>query len=207
MNQPIYVEKMDNNIRKELFGNAELGLLYSGTIGKAHQFEEFILLARELRQRGASIAFCFAGRGNSYQQLREMVTPEDSNITFAGFIDEKYLPLRLAAADIHLISLRQGWEGIVVPSKFFGSLAAGRPLLYCGTPDSSVAKWIHDENLGFIVTMDTVCDIADILETVCQNKSHLQDLQEHAFSFYQQHLSKKTQWEKWDKSLREFIAK
>ncbi|GHT83472.1 hypothetical protein FACS1894137_04640 [Spirochaetia bacterium] len=197
---------MNAKIRQDLFGKAELGLLYSGTIGKAHQFEEFVLLARELRRRDASVAFCFAGRGNCLQELHEMVTADDSNITFAGFIDEKILPLRLSAADIHLISLRQGWEGIVVPSKFFGSLAAGRPLLYCGTQDSCIAKWINDENLGFIVTMNTIHGIADKLETVCQNKKLLQKMQEHAFSFYQQHFSKKMQWEKWDKSLREFIT-
>jgi glycosyltransferase involved in cell wall biosynthesis len=197
---------MDNNIRKELFGNADLGLLYSGTIGKAHQFEEFILLARELRRRRAPVAFCFAGRGNSYRQLREMVAAEDSNIAFAGFVDEALLPARLAAADIHLISLRQGWEGIVVPSKFFGSLAAGRPLLYCGTPDSSVAKWIREENLGFVVAKDTVCEAADALELLCQDKARLRRMQEHVFSFYRQRFSKQIQREKWDKSLREFIA-
>ncbi|GHU05981.1 hypothetical protein FACS1894147_12660 [Spirochaetia bacterium] len=196
---------MDKDMRQELFGNAELGLLYSGTIGKAHQFDEFILLARELRRRGASVAFCFAGRGNCYQQLREMVTVEDSNITFAGFAEEKLLPLRLAAADIHLISLRQGWEGIVVPSKFFGSLAAGRPLLYCGTLDSCIAKWIQDEKLGFIVTNDTINDISDLLETLSHDKKRLQQMQDRAFMFYKEHFSKEIQCDRWDKSLREYI--
>ncbi|MDR3337204.1 MAG: glycosyltransferase family 4 protein [Treponema sp.] len=197
----------DSTIRHELFGNAELGLLYSGTIGKAHQFKEFVLLARELRRRNTSIAFCFAGQGNSYHELQKMITSEDYNIRFAGFIDEVLLPLRLAAADMHLISLRYGWEGIVVPSKFFGSLAAGRPLLYCGTPDSCIAKWIKEEHIGFIIDMDTIELTADRLETLSHNRSQIIQMQEHALLFYNQHFSKEMQWVKWDKILRDYIKR
>jgi glycosyltransferase involved in cell wall biosynthesis len=200
------VWETNDSVRQDLFGNAELGLLYSGTIGKAHQFEEFILLARELRRRDAPVSFCFAGRGNYCRQLREMTTKEDSNIAFGEFIDEKYLPLRLAAADLHLISLRQGWEGIVVPSKFFGSLAAGRPLLYCGAGESCVAKWIRDEDVGFVVTKDTIGGIADALELLCKNKLRLRQMQERSFSFYQRCFTKEIQRAKWNKSLREYIA-
>ncbi|GHU02533.1 glycosyltransferase WbuB [Spirochaetia bacterium] len=206
LKEPIVIEDSDSKMRHELFGDAKLGLLYSGTIGKAHQFEEFIFLARELRKRGASIAFCFAGRGNSYQELCDMVTQDDTNITFADFIDEKLLPLRLTAADIHLISLRHGWDGVSVPSKFFGSLAAGRPLLYCGTLKSCIAKWICDENLGFILTMDNINAIADNLETLAHNTDHLQIMQKHAFSFYQEHFSKNKQLEKWNQCLRNCVV-
>jgi glycosyltransferase involved in cell wall biosynthesis len=195
----------DSDTRYDLFGDAQLGILYSGTIGKAHQFEEFIFLARELRSRNASVAFCFAGRGNSYQKLKDMVTQEDSNIRFGGFIDEKLLPLRLAAADIHMISLRHGWEGIVVPSKFFGSLAAGRPLLYCGTQTSCLVELIKNEGLGLVIEMNTISAIADTLEEFCHNKEKIYQMQKQTFQFYNMHFAKKRQLVKWDRCLRNYI--
>jgi glycosyltransferase involved in cell wall biosynthesis len=180
--------------------------LYSGTIGKAHRFEEFILLARMLRERKPSVSFCFAGRGNCYTGLQNMVTEEDRNISFAGFIEEVKLPLRLAAADMHMISLRQGWEGIVVPSKFFGSLASGRPLLYCGTPDSCIAELIQEQDWGFIVKVDIVKDVADILEELSCDHKKLQYLQERCFAFYKTQFAKNIQWMNWDRVLREYIT-
>jgi glycosyltransferase involved in cell wall biosynthesis len=206
LKEPIGLEYPDDTMRFDLFKDAKLGILYSGTIGKAHQFEEFILLARELRKRNASIRFCFAGRGNSYRQLCNMVIPEDDNISFAGFIKEELLSRRLASADIHMISLRQGWEGISVPSKFFGSLAAGRPLLYSGTSDSCIAKLIKEDELGFIVKMDNINIIANKLEALSHNKSELFQMQQHTFIFYNTYFSKKIQWMQWDKCLRSFIT-
>jgi glycosyltransferase involved in cell wall biosynthesis len=206
LDEPVSPLEPDSKIRYDLFGDAQLGILYSGTIGRAHQFEEFILLARELRKRNASVVFCFAGRGNCYQKLRDMITHEDSNIRFAGFVNENLLPLRLAAADIHMISLRQGWEGVVVPSKFFGSLAAGRPLLYCGTQKSSLASLIEKEGLGFVIDMNTIISTTDMLENICHNKNILYKMQKLAFQFYNTHFSKKLQLAKWDHSLREYIG-
>ena len=206
LDEPDKIEEQDYTIRHELFGNASLGILYSGTIGWAHQFEEFILLARELRRRNASVSFCFAGQGNKYKDLLNMVTPEDVNIRFAGFVDEKKLPLRLASADLHMISLCHGWEGVVVPSKFFGSLASGRPLLYCGTPDSCIAEIIQREGLGFIIEKSSIEDIADRLEQLSKDISGLRNIQDATFLFYKKYFSKKTQFMKWDKCLREYVG-
>jgi glycosyltransferase involved in cell wall biosynthesis len=206
LQEPPVLAKPDTAMRYELFGNARLGILYSGTIGKAHQFEEFILLARKLRERDVSITFCFAGRGNRYQELRDMITPEDTNITFAGFIEEEKLSLRLAAADMHMISLRHGWEGVSIPSKFFGSLAAGRPLLYCGTPLSCIAKTISEHKLGFVVEKMQIGTMADILEEFSHSKYKIRQMQEQSFLFYNTHFSKKLQWVKWDNSLRDYIG-
>jgi glycosyltransferase involved in cell wall biosynthesis len=205
LDEPVNFARPDNTTRQELFGNADLGILYSGTIGKAHQFEEFVLLARELRKRNVSAVFCFAGRGNCYQKLRDMISPEDGNIRFAGFVDEALLPLRLAAADMHMISLRHGWEGVVVPSKFFGSLAAGRPLLYCGDQKSCIAELITSEKIGFVVEMNTITIIADSLEEFSHNKNKIHQMQEQAFQFYNTHFSKKLQLMKWDHNLTDYI--
>jgi glycosyltransferase involved in cell wall biosynthesis len=205
LDEPEEMEEQDIKTRRELFGDAALGILYSGTIGRAHQFEEFILLARKLRRRSASVSFCFAGQGNKFKDLQNMVKTEDTNITFAGFVDEILLPLRLASADIHMISLRYGWEGVVVPSKFFGSLASGRPLLYCGTPNSCVAEIIQRESLGFIINRSSVDDIANHLEKLSKDISGLRNMQEKTFLFYKKYFSKKIQCRKWDNCLRKYI--
>jgi len=205
LHEPEALALPDMQTRHELFGNSKLSILYSGTIGIAHQFDEFIALARELRSRKASVSFCFAGHGNRYHELKEKIIPEDINITFAGFTEEEQLPLRLNAADIHMVSLRSGWEGIVVPSKFFGSLASGRPILYCGTHNSCVAQWIKSERLGFIVDNDTIIQTADQLEELSLNQEQLHSMQKHVLSFYKNNFTEKIQCNRWNNILRDIL--
>src|SRR5262249_23919267 len=143
--EPEAVQAPDPAVRKQLFGDARLAVLYAGNFGRAHSYEEFLELARALR--GSQGHFCFAVRGNRALELRQAVGPDDTNISFADFAAESELNLRLAAADIHLASLRPGWTGVVVPSKFFGSLAAGRPVIFAGEPRSAIARWIRQYNV------------------------------------------------------------
>src|SRR5207237_1217133 len=98
--------------------------------------------------RGSGVRFVFAVRGNRADELRLAVRPDDENVSFAEFIPEAELERHLAAADVHLASLRPDWTGVVVPSKFFGSLAAGRPVLFAGSPESAVACWVREHVIG-----------------------------------------------------------
>lgn len=195
----------DAETRRGLFGDALLTLLYSGTIGQAHEFECFITLARELRRRGASVALCFAGRGNRYDELRAMVTDKDSNISFAGFADEGQLAKRLSSGDIHMLSLRPGWEGIVVPSKFFGSLAAGKPLLYEGSSTPAIQTWIDQYRVGFVINNGNVHQIAAELSRLADNPALLLEMQRNAFKCYQENFSKEEVIDGWDDFLKDTL--
>src|SRR5437660_10628781 len=61
--------RTDADVRQQLFGEAALGLLYSGTFGRAHSADEFQALARALR--GDNVRFCFSARGNREAELRQ----------------------------------------------------------------------------------------------------------------------------------------
>lgn len=189
-------------IKKELFGDAQLGILYSGTIGQAHAFDKFIALARLLRAKGAPVAFCFAGRGNRYEELKALVSPDDTNIRIAGFCPLEELEQRLIAADLHMISLRSGWEGTVVPSKFFGGLAAGKPVLYDGPAESDIGIWINDGDLGILLTDSNIGQVAQRLIALCESKKELLSWQQKALAVYQERFSREHVLDQWDQALR-----
>ena len=123
--------------------------MYSGNFGRAHSYDEILSIARALR--GQSIRFAFSVRGNRFDELRRAVSEEDSNIAFVPFAAEDRLQARLSAADIHIVTLREEWTGSVVPSKFFGALAAGRPVLFVGSRRSAIAHWIEEHRVGWIL--------------------------------------------------------
>ena len=173
-------------MRKELFGDAKIGLLYSGTVGYAHDLTDFIKLARTCREKKIDAAFCFAGYGNRYKELIKSITPEDTNIRLAGFASEKDLERRLSAADIHLISLRPGWEGIVVPSKFFGALAIGRGVLFAGADNGEIPQWIKQHHIGELLSDDT----PEWLGKMIRNPELICEMQKNAFDSYNAHFSR-----------------
>lgn len=204
--EPDCLSEPDREIRQELFGNAKLALFYSGNMGKAHDFSSFLKLAKLLLKKDGGIVFTFACRGNRAKELMEAVKPDDYNVRFAPFVNVSDLEKRLIAADFHLLSLRQEWEGIVVPSKFFGSLAAGRPVIYAGPENSAIAEWIKEFNIGLILTKNNVEKIADELLNIADNRDKLLLWQNNAFAAYHDFFSKKRVADSWDLLLREAIG-
>ncbi len=140
--EPLHIDRLE---RESLFGKSTLALLYSGSFGRAHSSDLILRLACRLQPDGAHVAFSV--RGNRVDALQREAAGI-SNITFAPFAAQEKLESRLSAADIHIVSLREEWTGTVVPSKFFGALAAGRPVLFEGSPESAIAHWIREYNVG-----------------------------------------------------------
>lgn len=196
--EPAAIPDPDPVIRRELFGEAKVGVLYSGTVGYAHDLSRFIELARECRRRKIDAAFCFAGYGNCYAAQTAGITSEDTNIRLAGFASEEELARRLAAADLHMVSLRPGWEGVVVPSKFFGSLAIGRPVCFDGPGSSAISRWIRQYGIGF--RLDDVG--AESIAQLAADPARLFELKAKAFTCYREHFSRETVVRGWLDLLR-----
>ena len=191
--------------RREMFGDAGLALLYSGNMGKAHDFMPFLHLARVLRRIDPKIAFCFACRGNRMDELKAAITAQDTNVRLAPFADECELEKRLNAADIHLLSLRPEWAGVVVPSKFFGSLAVGKPVIYAGPELSSIAGWVKEFDVGLVLTEDNFKSVVQELLRIAQDPDMLSSWQKNAIQTYQHHFSKKVVMDAWNSALHEVL--
>lgn len=193
--EPAVPAETDAKTRESLFGKATLGLLYSGNFGRAHDYSRFIELARLLRNE--PIHFCFAARGNRTTELQAAVRKEDVNISVADFADESELEKRLGACDLHLVSLREEWTGAVVPSKFFGALAAGRGVLFAGSPESAIAGWIQRYDLGVVLDGSNATEVATQLRALASNRSLLESLRIRCHETYQREFSKRVQLDAW----------
>lgn len=190
--------------RNLVFGNSPLGLLYSGTFGRAHSYEAILKLARLLR--GDHVHFAFSVRGNRETALREAVCPEDSNISFAPFAAAENLSDRLAGADVHVVSLRDEWTGTVVPSKFFGALAIGRPVLFCGGRGSAIAQWIEEYELGWNLTPNNVTEVASAMRALFKDPLAMQQRNDRCHRIYHTHFSREIGLEGWHQQLTALLS-
>jgi len=186
--------------RHRIFDGAGLALLYSGNFGLAHEWRGTLALARKLRDTGTKLVFSV--RGNQEGVLRSSVTAADTNIEFASFASEAQLAARLSSADVHVVSLRESWTGTVVPSKFFGALAIGRPVLFEGSEDCSIAGWIREYRVGWVLGPNNVDAVAAELLGLAESPEQMSELRRRCHALYRQKFSRSHGIHEWDEALR-----
>lgn len=197
--EPPEVTPIDRDEREEVFGDAKLALLYSGNFGRAHGHDLIIELARRLRDSDARLVFGI--RGSRADAVKESIAPDDTNIHFDGFVPMERLQARLSTPDVHLLSLRPEWTGTLVPSKFFGALAIGRPVIFYGSPDSAIAEWINEYQLGWVLTPDTLDSVVDDLARLSSDPEALAGMRERCYRAYQDHFSRTKVMDTWHQEL------
>jgi colanic acid biosynthesis glycosyl transferase WcaI len=141
-------------------------VMYSGNLGRAHEFETVLEAARALKDQGEKgIIFLFVGEGPSRWVVdREAAAAGLSNVRFLPSQPGAEISESLGAADLHLVTMRQGMSGLVVPSKFYGVLAAERPCLFVGPLDSEVARVIREVGCGEVIGISESAKLATTIQ-------------------------------------------
>jgi colanic acid biosynthesis glycosyl transferase WcaI len=199
LSEPECAVQIDWSERRYIFGEANLALLYSGNFGKAHSFADILDLARIVRNTGIKVAFSVAGNGAA--ALREALELDDTNVSVVPPAPAERLAERLSSADIHIVSLKQEWTGTVVPSKFFGALAVGRPVLFCGSEESAIAQWITEFKVGWVLAPGQAEQTATELLRFISNRSEVEDMFSHCHHVYTEHFSKAVKTSEWNDAL------
>ncbi|WP_164088996.1 glycosyltransferase family 4 protein [Sphingorhabdus sp. YGSMI21] len=121
---------------------------YSGNLGRAHDSETMLGAIEQLVGDAASPArFLFVGGGAQRKGLEERLKAYD-RVRFCNYQPREQLRESLSVPDIHWLSLAPQLEGLIVPSKFYGAAAAGRPIIFVGDEDGEVARLIAQGECG-----------------------------------------------------------
>lgn len=127
-------------------------IMYSGNLGMAHPFEAIVDAAEQLWREHPQALFVFVGDGPRLPWVKAEVSARGmENVRFLPFQPRERLSESLGAADIHLASMQENACGLVVPSKVYGVLAAGRPCVLLGPAESEAARLIVEEEFGDVV--------------------------------------------------------
>jgi colanic acid biosynthesis glycosyl transferase WcaI len=124
---------------------------YSGNLGRVHDIDTILLASAELVD--CQIVFLCIGGGAQYDALKE--TAERRGLTqlfrFMPYQSEIDLPYSLSAADVHWLSHKPEFEGLVFPSKFYGIAAVGRPIVAITSRQSELAKLVSQYQCGLVI--------------------------------------------------------
>jgi glycosyltransferase involved in cell wall biosynthesis len=136
---------------------------FSGNFGMVNDFDTPLEAARLLKDR-ADIIFLFIGDGVRAGEIREFVSRHElPNVRVLPYQPRENLLYSLAAGHAHLVTLAEGLAGLSVPSKTYGILAAGRPVIFVGDPGSDIARLVAEHNCGAVVRTGQATQLAGII--------------------------------------------
>jgi colanic acid biosynthesis glycosyl transferase WcaI len=136
---------------------------FSGNFGMVNDFDTPLEAARLLRNR-ADIIFLFIGDGVRAGAIKEFVGRHDlANVRVMPYQPRENLLYSLAAGHAHLVTLADGLAGLSVPSKTYGILAAGRPIIFVGDTRSNIARLVAEHGCGAVVRTGEATRLADII--------------------------------------------
>ncbi len=149
--------------------------LYAGNLGEAHPFEDVLAAARSLCDAGDdSWVFVFVCRGARKERLLQAADGLP-NVHVQDYVSPQETADLLWSADVHLITMAPGWEGVVVPSKLYGCLATRAPTLFIGPPDADTANEIRAYGAGRVLPLAAGGDrIVDALTELVQGSTQVE---------------------------------
>ena len=160
------VDRESNPLRAEWGLRDRFVVGYSGNMGRAHEFQTVLDAAAALHGR-ADIAFLFVGGGAQRATLAAAAAEQGVPALLLKPLQRREsLGRSLGAADVHLVSLLPALEGLVVPSKFYGIAAAGRPTLFVGDPDGEIGAAVRAADCGYAVRRGDVAALVAAIESL-----------------------------------------
>jgi colanic acid biosynthesis glycosyl transferase WcaI len=139
----------ENSYRREYGLEGKLVVMYAGNVGLSQSLD-LVLDAATALAYDDDLRFVINGQGAQREAL-EAKARDLSNVIFVDTQPVDRLPEVLAAADVHLVTLKGGLARSSVPSKTYSILAAGRPLLASVDEGSEVARTVARTGAGVAV--------------------------------------------------------
>jgi len=140
---------VDAEVVRAIRGNFQFVLLHAGNLGFYGAWETLVAAARKLEDDG--IGLVFVGDGAQRPQI-EAAAAGCKNVRFLPFFPPSKIASVLAAPDAHIVTIKRGLEGVIVPSKMYGILAAGKAIVAVAPRETDVVA--IGEKRGFAVWGD-----------------------------------------------------
>ncbi len=150
-----------NRLRRQWGLEGKFVIGYSGNFGRAHEFGT-LLDAAEYLKNDERFRFLLIGDGAQHSWLvEEKERRRLDNVVLRPYQPRRELGTTLGAADVHLVSLRPELEGLVLPCKFCGVTAVGRPTIFIGNPHGEIGSQVVSEGCGVAVRVGDAEVLAD----------------------------------------------
>ena len=164
-------------VSQEIRDGFKFVALHAGNLGFYGAWDTLIEAGRQLSAdaNSAGLGILFVGEGA--QKSRMVAAAGDTNaIRFLPFRPASEIPFVLGAGDIHIVTVKRGLEGVIVPSKLYPILAAGKPVLVVSTPLTDAANIITRSGCGVVVDPDDPAGVAAAIRELAADPERVNEM-------------------------------
>jgi glycosyltransferase involved in cell wall biosynthesis len=200
------LEKGDNPFLREIgLSPSAFIVQYSGNMGLSHDMETIIEAANRLQD--IPVRFLFIGGGGKREKIGKMVADLGlENVLFLPYQPKENLRYSLACSDVSLVCLEEGVEGLSVPSKYYGILASGRPVIALMAERSEVAMSVRESGCGFVVPPGDPDALAERIRYLFDHPDAVREMGKKARESLERNYSRRVVAKKYLDLLREVSA-
>ena len=160
----------DPEVVRAIRGTFSFVLVHAGNLGFYGAWNTLITAARNLANEGVGLVF--VGDGAQRPQI-EAAAAGAGNIRFLDFFPASKIPSVLAAADAHVITVKRGLEGVVVPSKMYGILAAGKPIVAVAPKETDAVSIGVQRGFAVAADPDRPAEVANAVRALASDPNKL----------------------------------
>jgi colanic acid biosynthesis glycosyl transferase WcaI len=148
-------------------------VLHAGNLGFYGAWSTLLKAAEILRNENTGIVFVGDGANRAAMQSTVNGSP---NVRFLPFRPADQIPHVMTAGDLHIVTVKRGLEGVVVPSKLYSILSAGRPVLVVAPPECDAARIVRASGCGIAVDPDDPNAVAAAIRELRDDPARLADM-------------------------------
>lgn len=163
----------DPEVVRAIRGNFSFVLLHAGNLGFYGAWSTLITAARKLANQG--VGMIFVGDGAQRAEIQSAAQGA-SNIRFLDYFPASKIPSVLEAPDAHLVTVKRGLEGVVVPSKMYGILAAGKPIVAVAPKETDVVSLGRAQGFAVAADPDQPAELVDVIEEMLSDMNKLRTM-------------------------------
>lgn len=164
----------DPEVIRTIRGSFSFVLLHAGNLGFSGAWNTLVTAARKLSNEG--VGFVFVGDGAQRPAIQAAAAGAD-NIRFLDYFPAAKIPSVLAAADAHVVTVKRGLEGVVVPSKMYGILAAGKAIVAVAPQETDVASLGVKQGFAVVADPDKHAELVAVIRRLMADAKKLQSME------------------------------
>lgn len=168
---------LDPAVVREIRGDFRFVFLHAGNLGFYGAWETLVEAAKLLEKSDPGIGLVFVGEGAQHEHLMTLAAGCKS-VRCLPFFEASKIPSVMAAGDVHVITVKHGLQGVVVPSKLYGILAAGKPILAVADAESDVCRIAEERKCGYAASPQLPLQIYEAMLALAQDGPESRTLQE-----------------------------
>ena len=182
-------------------------VMHSGNVGHAQDLDSLVRAATFLRDRD-DIRIVIAGFGARHGEMLALANRLEvqETVRFLPYQKRSRLPLSLSSADIHVVGLAKGLAGYVVPSRLYGILSAGRPVIVAAEDRSETARLVHEVGCGVVIPPGRPELLARTIREASGGTFDLEEMGRRGRAYVEEEADRLVAMERYRALVREMLA-